>query len=677
MSPVIGALTFGDLIVNHAELRGRAVLTNGLEPVRKYNPATGNFLPVCLRPFRQDIVLAAGGAGLLNGDYVYRVVPYNINEDEEGEAFPITGEVNAAFEIAGIVNQSVNINLAALRIDSPEITHVRIYRTVDGGTWPALARVGEVIAPFGVFNDNTADADLAFEEEGLDTLARVPIPKPYLCQHDDRIFMVGDIPYSVGEAIVTNGNDVIQPAAGAVWGFWLEGKEFHFTGDARTYIIDEYDPVTGNLTLTQDYDGVTDTGTYRICGDPDAAIWSEPGNEWQWPAANTRPIGGKEADKASGIMSDAGRLIIGKSGKIYQMTYSSGQPAIPYSHVSLLTDQFGVTAHRGMRHTGDVPTVQTKEGIAQVLGGTARVISHDATEWWKAELLLAGNGEQQFCFSVVWPAKQQYLAFIKSTDAQIGSDKVLVWHYATNRFTTYEFLTEFVCGELVKGADGEDIIVLGDVNGFVWEFPFGDIDGAPVNSTLIGNVDEYLTGIGSPDYCAIIDYDAQFPTSGLGLAGVPLFIYEGTGAGQSTIIVGNTEDTLFFECFAIALDATSRYYIGPISAIYRTGWEDFGTLAQTKRVTEAFTAFRREAASDLRFQVYKNFILTGDDVPSFIDEASGEDYGLIDLTEEESRYRVPVAGVNGQHLAWEISDPKPNNPFSLYDVALRLNFKEG
>jgi len=28
-------------------------------------------------------------------------------------------------------------------------------------------------------------------------------------------------------------------------------------------------------------------------------------------------------------------------------------------------------------------------------------------------------------------------------------------------------------------------------------------------------------------------------------------------------------------------------------------------------------------------------------------------------------------------LAWEVSDPKPNNPFSLYDVALRLNFKEG
>jgi len=672
--PVIGAFEFGDLIVNHAELRGRAVLTNGLESVRKYNPASGNWLPVCLRPFRQNPVFAAGGAGVLNGDYVYRIVPYNINEDEEGEAFPITGEDDAAFQIAGLVNQSVNINLAGLRIDSPEITHVRIYRTVDGGVWPALALVGEEAIPFGVFNDNVDDDDLDFTNEGLDTLARVPTPKPYICQHDDRLFMVGDIPYSVGEAIVTNGNDVIQPAAGAVWGFWLEGKEFHFEGDARTYIIDEYDPVTGNLTLTQDYEGATDQGDYRICGDPDSVIWCEPGFEWQWPAANERPIGGKEADKATGIMSDAGRLIIGKSGKIYQLTYSSGFPQVPYSHVGLITDQFGVIAHRSMRHAQDVPTMQTKEGIAQVLGGTARVVSHDATEWWKAELQLAGNGEQQFCFSVLWPAKQQYLAFIKSNDAQVGADKALVWHYATNRFTTYEFLTEFVCGELVKDSDGEDIIVLGDVNGYVWEFPYGDIDGAPVNSTLVGNVDEYITGLGSPDYCAIVDTDAQFPTSGLGLAGVPLYIYSGKGAGQSVIIIDNTTDTLFIPCFDIAPDETSRYYIGTILALYRTGWEDFGTLAQVKRATEAFTTFRQEDHSDLRFRVYKDFEATA---PDMVDERLSVDLGLLDLTIEESRMRVKTGGIQGMHLAWEVEDGKPDNPFSLYDVALRLNLKEG
>ena len=490
---VIAALEFGDLPVNHAELNGRSILTNGLEPVRKYNPATGNWLPVCLRPFRQDVVLAVGGAGLLNGDYVYRIVPYNINEDEDGEAFPLTGEDDAAFQIAGVVNQSVNINLAALRIDSPETTAVRIYRTVGGGTWPALALVGTVVPPFGVFNDNIDDDALDFTEEGLDIFSKVPVPKPYLCQHDDRIFMVGDIPYAVGEAIVTNGSPDIQPAAGAIWGFWLEGKEFHFVGDAATYIIDEYNPVTNVLTLTQAYEGATDQGAYRICGDPDSVIWCEPGNEWQWPLANNRPIGGKEADKSTGIMSDAGRLVIGKTRKIYQLTYSSGRPQYPWSMVSLITDKFGVIAHRSMKHVGDIPTVQTKDGIAQIPGGSARVISQDALDWWRAEISLAGNGEQQFCFSVVWPQKQQYLAFIKSNDAQVGADKVLVWHYGTNRYTTYEFLTEFTCGELVKDSDGNDIIVLGDVNGFVWEFPFGDIDGAPANSTLIGNVDQYLS----------------------------------------------------------------------------------------------------------------------------------------------------------------------------------------
>jgi hypothetical protein len=153
---VIGAFLFTNRIVNHAELRGRSLLTNGLEEVRKYNPATGNWLPACLRPIRQAPAFAPVAGGLLTGDYTYRIVPYNVNEDEEGEAFPVDGAPNVAYQVNGLVNQSVNINLAALRIDSPETTAIRIYRTTALTVWPALALVGEVALPAGVFNDNTA-----------------------------------------------------------------------------------------------------------------------------------------------------------------------------------------------------------------------------------------------------------------------------------------------------------------------------------------------------------------------------------------------------------------------------------------------------------------------------------------------------------------------------------------
>jgi hypothetical protein len=671
MAVIPGGFLYGDLIVNHAELRSRSVLTNGLEAMRKYNPATGSIVPLVLRPFRQDVVLAAGGAGNLDGDYIYRIVPYNINEDEEGEAFPLSEE-NAAFQIT-VANQSVNINLAGLRIDSPEITHVRIYRTLDGGEWPVLALVGEVIAPFGVFNDNVADADLDFANEALDTLIEVPMPKPYLCQHGEQIFMVGDIPYSVGQALVTNGSPIVVPAAGAVFGFYLEGKEFHSENDVQTYIIDEYDPVTGNLILEVDYEGATATRDFHICGDPDAVIWCEPNYEYQWPAINTRAIGGKEADKATGVMSDAGRLIVGKSRKVYQMTWSGGRPHYPWSHVSLITNRFGCIAHRGMRHVGDIPTFPSKNGIAQVVGGSARIVSRDAADWWVGALDLTGDGIQRMCFSLVNEAKGQLIQFVKSAEAALGADKALVWHYQTQRFTTFEFLTEFSCGAIVKDADGKDILVLGDIHGFVWEFDWGDIDGAPVNSTLSGTVDMYHTGLGSPGYCGFTDLDALFPTSGLGLAGVPFYIHAGTGAGQSGIILGNTEDTVYFECLAVALDATSQYYIGPIQMLYRTGWTDFGTLRQVKHAINAHMVFERHPDSDLRFKVYKDFSL---DAPNLVDERTGTDHGLVSMAAETRRRDIRLGGIDGTHLAWEISDDKPNNPVSVIDLVLELAVKE-
>lgn len=673
---IIGAFTFGNLIVNHAELRGRSVLTNGLEEMRKYNPATGNWLPAVLRPFRQNPVLAAGGAGNLNGAYTYRIVPYNINEDEDGEAFPVDGEEVAAFEIA-VVNQSVNINLAGLRIDSPEITGVRIYRTVAAGEWPALALVGYEAAPLGVFNDNVADADLDFLNEGLDTLIQVPISKPFIIQHRERLFAWGDIPYSDGQAIVTNGNDVVQPVGGAVFGFWLENKEFHAEDDGQVYIIDEYDPVTGNITLTENYAGATRQTDYRICGDPDALIWTDPNDERRWAGANTRPVGGKEGTKPTGLFSSRSALICPKDRRIYGLYYTTRPNYWPAgdSRVSLFSEQHGGISHRTWRTIRGMPIGGTKDGILQVNDGGSQLVSEDAKDWFRDEIVLDANGTQQEAFAVEWAERGQYILFFRSVDNPwgVGCDKALVWHYLTGRLTWYRFLTAFMSGAVVKDTDGKNVVVLGDIWGYVWQFPWGNTDGAAEGATVSGIVDHYETGVGSPGVCVVVDEDAHFPTYGLGLAGVPIYIYEGTGAGEWSIIAANTETELFLhECFATNLDSTSRYYLGPIEFQYKTGDMDFGTIARVKYAESAFVVHEREQSSRVHFRPYINLEETPTEL---VDERAEQDYGDIDLSAAYEQ-KVHLGGLQFKHLAVEFYSFLPKNPVSIFDLSFKLRAQD-
>jgi hypothetical protein len=275
------------------------------------------------------------------------------------------------------------------------------------------------------------------------------------------------------------------------------------------------------------------------------------------------------------------------------------------------------------------------------------------------------------CFAINYTEKGQYIVFIKTVYDDVGCSRALVWHYRENKYTIWEFGTEFTCGEVVKKPDGTHVIVLGDYNGYVWEFPYGDMDGMTINGTHEGTVDVYQDGLGSPYGCALLDADAQFPTSGLGLSGVPIYIYDGTGKGQWTVIAYNTADTLFFdECFGTPLDHTSKYYIGTIIAQYRTGWLDFGTIDRIKDF-KYYHVVHEKDDSILDVRMYKEFVTTPVDLK---DERTNEDFGQVDLS-LVGRQRKPMGGIRAHHLAWELYDIRPNNPWTVYDFS--FDFRSG
>jgi hypothetical protein len=545
---------------------------------------------------------------------------------------------------------------------------------VGAGTWPALALVGYQAAPFAVFNDNVADADLDFENEGLDILTAVPPPKPFIIQHRERLFGWGDIPYSAGEAIVTNGNAVIVPAAGAVWGFHLENKEFHAEGDGRAYVIEEYDPVTGNLTLAENYAGVTRQTEYRICGDPDALIWTEPNDERQWARANTRPVGGKESAKPSGLFSSRSGLICPKDRMVYSLYYTTrpNYPPAGNSRASIHSKQVGGLSHRSWRSIQGQVIGGSKRGIIQVAGGVT-LVSVDAEEWFLQTIALDSIGTQQEAFAVEWADHQQYILFFRSiyNPWGYGCDFALVWNYRTGKLSWYRFLTAFLCGENLKDDDGSDVIVLGDIWGYVWEFPYGNTDGAAEGATVTGTVTDYETGIGSPGICVLTDENASFPTYGLGLAGVPIYI---PAINEYVIIAANTATQLFLEeCFETNPRAGMTYHLGPIEFRYKTGWMDFGSIARVKYMPSAFLVHEENDGSTVEFRQYLDF---SDNFRLIRDGRENEDERIVDLGDNSHEQKVNVGGQQFKHLAIEFYRFLPRNPISLYDVAYKVRAQD-
>lgn len=683
---VIGGFLFPGYIINHSELNGKSVLTNGLEPMQKYNPVTGVVLPLVLRPFRQDITLAGGGAGNLSGVYVYRVVPYNINEDEEGQSYPLD-EDNAAFEYtAAAAGEQVSIDLTDLVADNAEVTHVRVYRSFGDGTWPVLARVAEVEYPvLAPIIDNIDDEDLDIANEGINQFIQVPTPKPFIITHNSRLFAWGDVPYEDGQITVTNGSDRVTASGTAVFGFWLVDKELHVEGDGKAYFIDGYDPDTEELILREEYLGTTRTDDYRICGDPDRLIWTEPDFENEWPGANNRPVNHKEDDKPTGLYPQGRRIILAKSKKTYALYYNN-QPAIPYSSISVLSTQYGCVGHRTMKDVEGTIMWLSRDGVVAAQPEAAvKMVSRPLGTWVNDNLRLDANGTQQMAFSVVWKENGQFMCNFPGQDSVLGCNLAAINHYLERKWSTFEWHNEFTVGENVVNLDGKEVVVFGDRLGYLWEYPYLDNDGSPENSTVSGTVTAYFEEV-SPG-CILYDENARYVTEGLGLAGIPIYIHTGTGLGQWAIIAGNDATTLWLEdCFDVALDETSEYYIGSIEAQYKSGWADFGTVDREKRMMYANLVYEKNP-SDLEFRMYGDFSDTEEDLrdknwreSSNTDREDASDVNMngdeTDAEHQRGRTRVKLGGVRKTHLAWELYDDRPNNPWSIYDLSFDVEMKE-
>jgi len=613
---------------------GILAITNGSVPPVKFDPAAQSIELLGIQPpfegenpssSQQAVLQSPAGLGLSNGTYVYRYTFLNCCTGRESDPNPddITVIVTAA---GGGLTASVTLSFANVVIPGdPQVCKICIYRTVNGGAFPVLAKIG-CFDPntTSLFTDTLADAQLDFTNEGLSILNGPPPCAPILVDFRNRLHAFGDIPLRspAGTVSVVNGSKYVIGSFDVEWDRCLEGKFLQLSGDCRVYEIERVlPPVEGTsppiqrIKLVEEYAGVTHHGAfYTICGHTNRWWWSEPYEPEFWPAINFLDIEPGDGDRIMGGCSNFGQLVICKRRKTYTVAWQE-TPAEVICPTRVSSD-IGCVGPRTFAQVESGTVWLAERGIALYDG---RGVQHIEASDYINEIFTDPdnpryvrkdiNGRVIDAVGVFYPKRQQYLLLLPTVQTDRGCNLLLVWDIKCNAITLHEFCQQFQSMVVAKDSDGNQRVYVGDTNGFVWLLDTGDTDGAGTPGAT-GTVQGTVTDGGFDDNGAAVldDSTASFIEGGLpalaglsglpgfsgainggdlGLAGVCLYVRPDADSEWTQRTVFAATQTRLYVTPAWASDAVPaagwEYMVGPIEFLALFKPTDFGSDDDTKR----------------------------------------------------------------------------------------------
>ena len=524
------------------------VITNGSTIPKKFNPTAAGTdgevedagIPT---PFEGESPQAVPGdaaaspdGGLALGISRYRYTFRNCCTGRESDpntediVVDTTGQAPAA---------QVTFSFAGVRIPGdPQICEICLYRTVEGGDFPIMAKVGCFnVNDTTTFIDDRSDDALDFLNDPLSIL-NAPMPcVSIVVDFRNRLFGMGDIPNlaMAGTVSVVNGSDIVIGDGEVEWDRCLEGKFIKVGADCRSYEILRVlppeagqSPPIGRLKLVDEYEGVTDTGlTYEVCGRPNRLYFSEPLEPEYWPAANFLDVEPGDGDRLMGAVSNFDRLVICKRRKTYVLTFREN-PGIEVFVPSRISSDIGCVGPRTFAQVEVGSVWLADRGLAIFDGRTVQhvpesqlmndiFINPDNQHYVRRDR----NGRVIEAVGVFSTKREQYLLFLPTVQTNRGCNLMLVWNVTLRNVTLLKFCQEFLSMVVGKDAAGNERVYIGDCNGFVWIYDIGDCDGVGfpnATGTVRGTVS--FAGIDVATGASILDDDsASFIEGGIpGLA---------------------------------------------------------------------------------------------------------------------------------------------------------------
>lgn len=474
------------------------------------------------------------------------------------------------------------------------------YEKTDAKTWVRTLTEAEdlfegydVVAADTTDDDDIDDDDLADRttydpalyrtyEDGMVPRYRILVP------FKGMVLGMGYIPmpeYSIGTADVTFGSSTVTLSSGTLVRRTREGQEFRVSTDASTeavrYRIIWIDEANRQLHLDRAIETSTNaTAAYAIrdTRSPFEVGWCEPGQPNLWPAANTAlVVTGPDPEGIVAAVPAFGGVVIFTRTGIWMLSGSYGAlrirneyegagcvgklaaVACDDGYVRFLANP-GVYAWAGPGSGEPIPIShgRTKEGRAWGIGDTIRRIN---------------RGAAHAACAHVHP-NTKVLRFAVPLDDDRTNRHCLVLDLQS-RVWSVDDVPDLTFLQTVYTDDGVAHVVAGDVQGDVWELDVSNSDGAfdfePVATVTSATVDTVT--------CS----GASFPTTGDGLAGVPVVLVRtSTGEIEVNSVASNTGTVLTLARYTTALAASDVVIVGGIVWWLQSGKCHFGSPALLK-----------------------------------------------------------------------------------------------
>lgn len=708
---------------------GVLVITNGSSIPKKFNPtAAGSDGEVedagIPTPFEgevpattvQDTAFSPAG-GLELGTYKYRYTFRNCCTGKESDPNPddITVDTTSASPAA-----EVHFSFAGVRIPGdPQICEICLYRTVEGGEFPIMAKVGCFNIDDGTtFVDQVNDASLDFTNDGL-SLLNAPMPcVPIVVEFRNRLFGMGDIPNLVpaGTVSVVNGSDIVFGDGDVEWDRCLEGKFIQVGTDCRSYEIlrvlppeEGTSPPIARLKLVEEYGGTTGTDLdYHICGRPNRLYFSEPLEPEYWPAANFIDVDPGDGDRLMGAVSNFDSLVICKRSKSYVLRFSVN-PATEIFVPSLISSDVGCIGPRSFAQIESGSVWLADRGLALYDG---RSVMHVEESFFMNDIFVDPdnpnyvrrdrNGRVVDAVGVFYPKREQYLLLLPSKNSTRGCDMMLVWSYKLKAITLLKFCQEFQSMVVAKDTQGNERVYMGDTNGFVWIYDVGDTDGVGVpNGTGTVRGDVTFAGVQENTGASIMDSEgASFLPGGVpgiaNLSGVPglsgAFFDDQMGlAGVClyTRLKGAAFDDPWTVRVVYAATATRLYVtpewgpdvpfdpngefewefmLGPINMDWIFKPQNYGTDDTQKRTWKQVVVHEIEQfASKLRVRLLPDFQQSDPEEGTVIDPVTGDvgEGRVFAMDYSKGRQIKPIGRIIYNFMGVRMQNFAPEEPISL------------